>query len=192
MLDGDSIEDLQWHVKDKTVGGEILRLKVTSAGSGFTAVPTVNIIGDGTGTRLQLHLSPENTVTHITMDTYGEGYTYASIEVIGGDPIDPCTAVPVITNPNGLGYNPIDDLKTSSIMVNIKPDGTVNDTFVVRNTFRQMGLIKNPNSLELDAEGNPYTNTSAKVMPSITLEATSPFEKGKLITGATSGARGIR
>ena len=26
-------------------------------------------------------------------------------------------------------------------------------------------------------------------MPSITLEATSPFEKGKLITGATSGAK---
>ena len=31
-----------------------------------------------------------------------------------GDPADPCTAVPVITSANGLGYNPIDDLKTSS------------------------------------------------------------------------------
>ena len=119
------------------------------------------------------------------METYGEGYTYASIEVIGGDPADPCTALPVITSANGLGYNPIDDLKTSSIMVNIKPDGTVNDTFVVRNTFRQMGLIKNP----VQTDGNPYTNTSAKVMPSITLETTSPFEQGKLITGATSGAK---
>ena len=185
LAGSDSIEDLQWHVKDKTIGGEILRLKVTSAGSGFTAVPTVNIIGDGTGATATAHLSPENTVTHITMDTYGEGYTYASIEVIGGDPADPCTAIPVITSANGLGYNPIDDLKTSSIMVNIKPDGTVNDTFVVRNTFRQMGLIKNP----LQTDSNPYTNTSAKVMPSITLEATSPFEQGKFITGATSGAK---
>ena len=71
-------------------------------------------------------------------------------------------------------------------MVNIKPDGTVDDTFIVDNTFRQMGLIKNP----MQTDGStPYTDTSDKVLPSMTLEGTSVFTKGKLITGASSGAK---
>ena len=71
-------------------------------------------------------------------------------------------------------------------MVNIKPDGTVEDTFIVQNTFRQMGLIKNP--MQTDTT-TPYTNTSAKVLPSMVLVNDSPFEKGKEIVGAQSGAR---
>jgi hypothetical protein len=123
------------------------------------------------------------------MTNYGSGYTYASFEIVDGS--SPSVVEAVVTTMKGLGYDPIDDLKTSSVMVNIKPDGTVADTFIVQNSFRQMGLIKNPLSLDLDTEGNPipYTNTSAKVLSSLVLVNDSPFDKGKEIVGAQSGAR---
>lgn len=184
---GDSIEDLQITVRDNAVPGEIIRARIVTAGSGYSQSnpPTVNIFGDGDGNASATAVIDESgNLVKITMSQYGSGYTHASFEVVGGS--SPSIVEPVITSSNGLGYDPIDDLKTSSVMVNIKPDGTVDDTFIVDNTFRQMGLIKNP----MQTDGStPYTDTSDKVLPSMTLEGTSVFTKGKLITGASSGAK---
>ena len=181
---GDSIEDLQVAVRDNAVGGQIIRATVTSSGSGHSTAPQVIIHGDGTGAIAEAVINESGEITKIRMTDYGLGYTHASFEIVGGT--ESGSAEPVITSRNGLGYDPIDDLKTSSVMVNIKPDGTVNDTFVVQNTFRQMGLIKNP--LQTD-NTTPYTDVSAKVLPSMVLVNDSPFEKGGEIVGAQSGAR---
>lgn len=183
---GDSIEDLQVAVRDNAVGGQIIRATVTSSGSGHSTAPQVIVHGDGNGATAESVINDSGEITKIRMTDYGSGYTHASFEIVGSG-----SAEPVITSKEGLGYDPINDLKTSSVMVNIKPDGTVNDTFIVRNTFRQMGLIKNPNSLETDSDGDPipYTDVSAKVLPSLVLVNDSPFEKGEEIVGAQSGAR---
>ena len=186
---GDSIEDLQVTVRDNAIGGEIIRARMVNSGLGYTSDPQVIVHGDGTGAVANATINEFGVVIDVVMTDYGSGYTYASFELIGGT--SPAIVEPVITSPNGLGFDPVDDLKTSSVMFNIKPDGTVDDTFIVENTFRQMGLIKNPDSLDLDSAGDPvpYTNTSAKVLPSMTLTATSPFTKGEEIVGAQSGAR---
>lgn len=180
---GDPIEDLQFQVKENAVSGEIIRARVVSGGSGYTSAPQVIVRGNGTGAAATAEIV-DGVVIKVTMTDYGLGYTYASFELVGGS--TSAVVEPVITSRNGLGYDPIDDLKTSSVMVNIKPDGTVEDTFIVQNTFRQMGLIKNP--MQTDTT-TPYTNTSAKVLPSMVLVNDSPFEKGKEIVGAQSGAR---
>ena len=189
---GDPIEDLQFRVKQNAVGGQVIRARVVTSSNEFSSAnpPTVNILGDGDGNAAATAVVDENgSIVNVTMTDYGSGYTYASFEVVGAS--SPVLIEPVITSVKGLGYDPIDDLKTSSVMVNIKPDGTVNDTFIVKNTFRQMGLIKNPLSLEVDSQGEPipYTNTSAKVLSSIVLKNDSPFDKGKEIVGVQSGAR---
>jgi hypothetical protein len=188
---GDSIEDLQITVRDTAIPGEIIRTRLVTAGTGYSqsSPPTVNIHGDGNGATAVAVIDENGNLVKVEMSNYGSGYTYASFEIIGGS--TPSVVEPVITSKKGLGFDPVDDLKTSSVMINTKPDGTVNDTFIVDNTFRQMGLIKNPLSLDLDAEGDPipYINTSDKVLPSITLVGTSTFTKGTLITGTTSGAK---
>ncbi len=188
---GDSIEDLQWHVKNEAIGGQILSIKVIKNGSGFSqdAVPPVYIYGDGTGASATAHVSTNGQVVKITMDDFGSGYSYANVVV--GDDTSNCSARPVITSKNGIGYNPIDDLKTSSVMCNIKPDGTVDDTFIVRNTFRQIGLIKAPDTTLTESDGTPipFTGLSAKVLNQMTLLNSAPFEKGGLITGSLSGAQ---
>jgi len=180
---GDPIEDLQFQVKENAVSGQIIRTRVVSGGAGYANPPQVIITGNGTGAAATAEIV-DGVVTKVTMTDYGVGYTYASFELVGGS--TSAVIEPIITSKRGLGYDPIDDLKTSSVMVNIKPDGTVEDTFIVQNTFRQMGLIKNP--MQTDTT-TPYTNTSAKVLPSMVLVNDSPFEKGKEIVGAQSGAR---
>ena len=180
---GDPIEDLQFQVKENAVSGQIIRTRVVSGGAGYANPPQVIITGNGTGAAATAEIV-DGVVTKVTMTDYGVGYTYASFELVGGS--TSAVIEPIVTSKRGLGYDPIDDLKTSSVMVNIKPDGTVEDTFIVQNTFRQMGLIKNP--MQTDTT-TPYTNTSAKVLPSMVLVNDSPFEKGKEIVGAQSGAR---
>ena len=180
---GDPIEDLQFQVKTNAVSGQIIRTRIVSGGAGYSPNPQVVITGNGIGAAATAEVV-DGVVTKVTMTDYGVGYTYASFELVGGS--TSAVIEPIITSKRGLGYDPIDDLKTSSVMVNIKPDGTVEDTFIVQNTFRQMGLIKNP--MQTDTT-TPYTNTSAKVLPSMVLVNASPFEKGKEIVGVQSGAR---
>lgn len=183
---GDSIEDLQVAVRDNAVPGQIIRARVLNSGLGYTSNPQVVVHGNGTGATATATINEFGVVIDVSMTDYGLGYTHASFELIGGGATSSAVVEPVITSPKGLGFDPVDDLKTSSVMFNIKPDGTVEDTFIVQNTFRQMGLIKNP--MQTDTT-TPYTNTSAKVLPSMVLVNDSPFEKGKEIVGAQSGAR---
>jgi hypothetical protein len=181
LAGGDAIEDLQYEVSTTAVGGQIIRGEITNPGSGYGAAPTVTVVGDGEGATAVAYIN-NGSISKIEMTSYGHSYTYATF-VINGDGVDGKVRA-VITDSNGLGFDPVNDLKTSSVMFNIKPNGEENGTFIVENSFRQMGLIKNP----LTPTGIAYTNTSAKVLPTLTLDSTSPFESGKKITGAQSGA----
>jgi len=69
-------------------------------------------------------------------------------------------------------------------MFNIKPNGEEGGTFFVENTFRQMGLLKNP----LTPTGIQFTGVAAKVLPTLQLVDSSPFQVGKKITGMQTGA----
>ena len=180
--EGDPIEDLQAVVKAGAVGGQIIRASVENGGSGYTTAPTLTVIGNGVGATATAHIS-EGVVTRIEMTDFGSGYTYASFDIGGGGGYN-CEIRAIVTSATGIGYDPIDDLKTSAVLMNIKPDGIVGDTFIVENSFRQMGVIKNP----LTPENSPFVATSAKVLPTITLVTSSPFDSGATITGAISGA----
>ena len=188
---GDSIEDLQFNVKSNSQGGQIISAKIINSGTGYITEPTVEVIGNGSGAIATAIINSSGQIVDIKIQNYGSGYSYASFK-IGGDGQD-FEARTIITGENGIGFNPIDDLKTNSILLNIKPNGEVLQTdengvefgtFIVENSFRQMGVIKNP----LTPEGNPFTSTSSKVLPSITLVNNSTFETGKKITGDKTGA----
>lgn len=178
---GDSIEDLQVQVKEAAVGGQVIRGEIVNPGSNFTTAPTITVVGDGEGATAIAYIN-DGSITKIEMTSYGHSYTYATF-VIEGDGQDGHIRG-VITDTNGIGFDPVNDLKTTSVMFNIKPNGEESGTFIVENSFRQMGLIKNP----LDPVGILFQGTSAKVLPTLELDATSPFQAGKKITGMQSGA----
>jgi len=181
LAGGDSIEDLQFEVKSAAVGGQIIRSEIINPGSNFTNAPTITIEGDGEGASATAYIN-NGSISKIVMDSYGHGYSYATI-VVNGDGQDAKLRA-VITDSNGIGYDPINDLKISSVMFNIKPNGEEGGEFIVENSFRQMGLMKNPNT----PTGIPFTASVAKVLPTLELSSTSPFQSGKTITGMQSGA----
>jgi len=178
---GDPIEDLQFNVKQAAVGGEIIRCDINSGGSGYTSAPAITIEGDGTGATAVAHIT-SGVVTKITMTNYGSGYTHATVVIQGDGTGAKCRAV--ITDKQGIGFDAINDLKTSSVMINIKPNGEEDGEFFVENEFRQIGVIKNP----INPEGIEFVGLKTKCLPTLTLQDSSPFSSGKYITGIQSGA----
>ena len=179
--DNSAIEDLQMNVINAAVKGEIIRCEVTSKGSGYTTTPTVTVVGDGDGNATAVATMVGGEIVKITMTNYGSGYTRASF-VLDGTPTTECETRAVITR--HMGNDPVDDLKTSSVMLNIKPDGTEGNTFIVDNEFRQIGVLQDPTK----PDGTPYTEVSGKVLPVLHLDANSTFSSGSLIRGLTNGA----
>lgn len=119
---------------------------------------------------------------------HGSGYDYASVTMSGGAGTG-ATARAVLSPVLGFGGDPRDDLKSSAIMFNSKPNGTESGKFFVDNDFRQVGLWKNP----LDsAAGNLYTAASGIASRQLKFASVpSPvFTPDNTLVGGTSGALG--
>ena len=164
-------------VQNTTIGGQILGIEMESNGAGYTSTPTVTIRGDGSAGASTATLSG-GSVVKVEMDNesagFGSGYNFASVLFSGGSPSKPAKARAVIGPRDGIGFDVRDDLKASSIMLNIKPDGTVSNTFIVGNDFRQISLIKGMK--HFDSNGGPasiFSGTSSKVMRSMKANTTT-------------------
>ena len=202
--DSDSTaEDLQQEiVQNNAVKGQIVGYKVTNGGTGYTSTPTVTVIGDGINAAATAVRAGETIVDiKVKVDSagnsgasyFGQGYNYANVVIDGGGG-DSCTARPIIVpNPNGIGSNPILDLKSNGVMFNTKPDGKENDDFILGDEiFRQVLLLRNPRTDS--ASGTLLTATSALALRQIVHDGTG-FTKALVqrsqILGATSGAKAI-
>lgn len=201
--DSDSpAEDLQQEiVQNNAVKGQILGYRITNGGSGYTSNPTVSIVGNGTGASAYAVRAGETIVDiKVKEDSsgnagssyFGAGYNYANVVVTGGGG-DSCTVRPIIGQPNGMGSNPVIDLKSNGMMFNSKPDGVENDDFITGDEiFRQVMLLRNP---RVDSsEGTLLTSTSALALDKIIHDGTgfvkSTVQKSQ-IQGVTSGAIAI-
>lgn len=179
-------------VQDAAIGGQILGAVITNGGSGYLPgnPPTVVFDGDGTGAAATAVVS-NGAVIGITMNNYttalGSGYSYASISLVGGDGTG-AAARPIVGPLDGIGADPRDDLKASSIMFNARPDGNENDTFVTDNDFRQITLFRN--MLE-QGTSNILTEITANALRTLALNenAEALFTTDNILVGTNSGAR---
>jgi hypothetical protein len=199
--DSDSpAEDLQQEiVQNNAVKGQILSYRITNGGTGYTSTPTVSIVGNGTGAQAYAVRAgdaiidikvKEDSAGNAGNSYFGVGYDYANIVISGGGG-DSATARAVFaTNENGIGSNPIVDLKSNGIMFNTKPNGTENDDFIIGDEiFRQVLLIRNP---RVDSgSGTLLESTSAQGLRKIIHDGAG-FVKSTVqrsqITGVTTGA----
>jgi len=175
----DAFQQQQLDVQNGSIGGQVISAIVESAGSGYTVAPSVTVVGNGTGATAVATINTGG-LRKITMTNYGQGYDYASFIIEGN-----AKARAIVTSSEGLGANPINDLKTSSMLFTIKPNGTENGTFVVENSFRQIGLLEN---LTLVGSTDVYNGVSAKVLNTLTLDVDGGFSAGNKITGDVTGA----
>lgn len=196
-------EDLQQEiVQNNAIKGQIVGYKVTNGGTGYTSNPTVSVVGNGQNARAYAVRAGDAIVdVKVVADSagnsgasyLGQNYDYANVVISGGGG-DSCTVRPIISiNPQGIGSNPVIDLKANGIMFNTKPDGEEEgDFFSGDEIFRQVLLLRNP---KVDsADGTNLTSTTARALRRI-ITSDGNFVKANVqkskITGSVSNAVGI-
>ena len=87
----------------------------------------------------------------------------------------------------GFGADPRDDLRSTAIMVNSKPEGVEGDDFIIGNDFRQVGLLKNPKD---SGDGVLFTADTGICLKKLVFNSiTQTFTPDNIIQGATTGAQ---
>ena len=119
----------------------------------------------------------------------GGGYNFVSVAMpapdIGGG--TQATSRVILGPDSGMGADARDELKSTSLMFNTKPDGTEGGKFVVDNDFRQVTLMRNP----LLGRDSNFTGTASRVLKFLKVTSSTDaatLTVDKTITGANSGA----
>jgi len=186
----------QVDIRDAAVKGQVLGVALTNGGSGYSSAPTVTIRGNGTGARATAYLSG-STIAKIEMDSigaWGSGYEYASISITGGgSPTVAAAARPIIGPIKGIGYNPLDDLKATDLMVRVKTDSSEGGTFLINDQdFRQIVLLKNPEyksgTIGGTTDSDLFDGIAAKVLRAIQVDDVANLNQDDLIVGDSASA----
>ena len=198
----------QYVVQNSAVAGQIIGYRVTEKGGVYSSAPTLTIVGDGSGAQARAILNATGGIEAVEvgdsedaplLSNMGSGYNYASVTVssatlgAGGTAAE---IVPIFAAKAGLGADARKDLRSTSIMFNIKPNGTEQGTWVVDQGYRQIGLLRNP--LIYDSEGK-FNDTQGVVFNQMRLATPAGdgdrangysigFTNDVKITGSTSGA----
>ena len=175
-------------VKQSAIGGQILGVSITNAGAGYASAPTVIFRGNGTGAQATATVSG-GAIVKIEMNdesgSLGSGYLYSSIEFSGGSPTTPATARPIVTPMVGIGYDPINDLLSTSIMVVSKPTGTESGDFLVGQDFRQILLMKN---VKWKDSADLYDEVSGKALRAIRVDNAGTLAIDNILSGDSAAA----
>lgn len=123
-------------------GKTIYKIVVTNGGSGYSSVPTVTIIGDGSGATATATVVG-GVVTAITVTSSGSGYTFADV-VISGGAGSGAAAYSIITPIGGHGSDPITELGAYNVTINGRFEYGESGDLTVDNDFRTIGIIRGP------------------------------------------------
>ena len=178
----------QLNIQNTATKGAILGVEIVDGGTGYTSAPTITFKGDGTGAAATATISG-GTIVKVEMNNEssatGTGYDFASATVTGNAELRP-----IIGPYEGIGKSALADLKSSSVMFNIKPSGAESEKFQVGNDFRQILLLKNLHHSDSASDGGQYSGAADKASRFLTITgtvATSNLSIDDTITGGTSG-----
>lgn len=185
----------QLAVQNAATFGQIVGYAVDSGGAGYTSTPTITVTGNGTKAKAGATISGGQVVKVELIDssgnyTLGSGYDFADVAVTGGgSPTKPASVRAILSTPLGLGGDPRDDLRSTAIMFNVKPEGTENTDFIVGNDFRQVGLMKDLK----DSSGSvDFTASTGIILKQLKLSSvTTGFTADNTIQGSTSGVEAL-
>jgi hypothetical protein len=114
-------------------------------GNNVTFTTRVYIDGDGAGLQASANLSSNGTVSKVTIDVTGTGYSYANATIYGSG-TGANTRV-VLPPKFGHGFNPAKELDAFNVMVSEiigSVDSTENGLISTTTSFRQYGLLRDP------------------------------------------------
>lgn len=188
-----SVNELQQlNIQNTTTPGQIIGVEVVNGGNGYSSAPSLTFRGNGTGALATATING-GAIVKVEMNNessgLGSGFDYASVNFTGN-----ATLRPIIGPKNGVGADARTDLKASSVMLNIKPEGSETNTFNITNDFRQISLFRNLDLTDSASAGGRFSGVTAKVNRNMTLTGTitaTGFAVDEIITGGTSGSTAI-
>ena len=133
----------QWSVQTNAIDGAIYNMKITTAGTGYTAAPVLTIVGDGDDAEAECTVSG-GAINSITMTNIGTGYTHATVTVTVVSGGANGVIRPVIGPIGGYGADATNDLRSHYVTINKAFTGDETQSITDSNDFRQLALIKNP------------------------------------------------
>jgi len=182
----------QLNIQNTAAKGQIIGVEIVDAGTGYSSAPTITFKGNGTGAAATATISG-GAIVKVEMNNesagMGSGYDYASATVTGN-----ASLRPIIGPRDGIGADARADLKSSSLMFNVKTDGTESGTFGITNDFRQILLMRNLDETDSASDGNRFTGATSRAGRFLTLTGTisaSNFVVDETITGGTSGVTAV-
>lgn len=123
------------------VKGSLSSILVVNGGSGYSNTNVI-ITGDGTGATATANIV-NGSIESILLTNIGSGYTYATATVSGGTGV----VLRVIIAPmNGHGWNAVDELKCTNLLVRSGIGSDQNKGFAPQISYREVGLFRNMNS----------------------------------------------
>lgn len=175
---------LQWQVQTAAVQGSIESVAVTNGGSNYTSAPTIKIVGDGSGANAIARINTTTKVVEsIIITNRGAGYTIANVVItsaVGGG----ATARAIMSPPGGHGYNAVDELGGSNVIINIRLRGDESGVLDTKNEFRQVALIKNPT---LQSSGNLASNLAYSQTSTIYVDSNgSEYQEDEIVYQGSS------
>ena len=189
-------ERFQAEVRENAIAGQINGCIVTNGGTGYTSAPTVAITGNGSSAAATATISG-GRVVKIEMNNesaaFGSGYDYASVSFTGGGGSG-AKARAIIGPRSGFGYDPREELKSSSLMTTVRTAGAEGNDFIIGQDFRQIALLRNfQKGDSASVDSNVYdalTGTNLKYIKLDTTAEAASFGEDNTIVGGTSGAQG--
>lgn len=183
----------QWDVENNADDGEILHVRVTNGGSGYTndTYTNVPIKGDGTGGTCTVVVA-SNAIKYVTVTNEGSGYRRASINIsdisgIGSGSSGSLT--PIISPIYGHGADPVSELGGNYVIVNSRLEfAEGSGDFPTDNDFRRIGLVKDP------FEDGTTTVASAATLAAydkMTLSSVSGLAIDDIIRNASADGVGV-
>lgn len=180
----------QWLVQQAAISGTIDRIDMVSIGSQYTVLPTVTIVGDGTGATASAVINAGN-ITSIVVTSAGSNYTWANVVISGGGVgANGAAANAVISPLLGHGADPVTELGGFFVLIDSKLTYDENGTFTVSNDYRRVGILKNP---LLNNGITPANDLDYDQMWRLTFGTVSgtTFVGDEIVLGSASGATGV-
>jgi hypothetical protein len=177
----------QYAVQNNAVHGAIYNIKITTGGSGYSVVPTLEVVGDGTGATATAVLTGD-IITGVDVTNPGQNYTQASVVITNGTPTTDASLRPVLGPIGGFGKDPRNDLRAHYTAINTTLTYDEAGVFVINNDFRQIGIVRNPFTLGGTTVATALSLSATKNM---TVGVSNSFNSDDVIEGLTTGAKAI-
>lgn len=161
----------QWLVQENAIPGSLLHVQVMNGGVYTANDITVTIRGDGFYANAVAQRNVfSNSVSHIIMDNYGYGYSYADILLespTGSGGIGRA----IISPTGGHGSDPLTELGGSYLIISISLADSELGILTTHNDYRQVALIEDP--LKYGDRDNVATNTVISQLTTVALNGLS-------------------